>query len=226
MKRVIPLLCVTLCMVTTAAERAEKPRSWSDVDHWAKVFDDPARDAWQRPLALLGFLGVEPGETVADIGAGTGYFTKLLSVQVGPEGRVYAVDTERAMLKYLMSREDVIVDRVVPVRAKKNDPKLPDGEIDLVVMINTWHHIDERASYLERLANALTPEGRVAIVDFREGELPVGPPPGHKLSRETVVAEFEQANWRLVAASVALPYQYALIFLPPAKPDTRQFLGH
>jgi predicted methyltransferase len=195
------------------------------VERQAAIWDDPARDEWQKPLTLLEFLGIERGATVADVGAGTGYLTKLLSIQVGPEGRVYAVDVKKAFLDHLMAREDVMTDRVVPLRAKKNDPLLPAGEIDLVIVLNTWHHIDDRTQYLSRLLEALSPEGRVAIVDYREGELPVGPRPSIKLPREQVVSEFKEAGWRFVAESVALPYQYVLVFLPPEKPDTRGFLN-
>ena len=148
-----------------------------------------------------------------------------MSIQVGREGKVYAVDIEKAMLDYLMQRSDVATDRVIPTVATANNPKLPAGRIDLVVVMNTWHHIDKRSKYLERLKKSLSPEGRIAIVDFREGELPVGPPPGEKLSHDQVVAEFEDAGWRFVAESVALPYQYVLIFLPPKK-DRRGFLAH
>jgi len=195
------------------------------VERQAAVWDDPARDDWQKPLTLLEFLGIERGDTVADLGSGTGYLTKLLSVQVGPEGKVYAVDVKKAFLDHLMAREDVSTERVVPILAKKNDPRLPAGEVDLVVVLNTWHHIDNRTEYLSRLLEALSPEGRVAIIDYREGDLPFGPKPSMKLSREQVVSEFEEANWRFVAESVALPYQYVLVFLPPEKPDTRTFLN-
>jgi predicted methyltransferase len=221
MKRLVPLLCLTLCLpAAVAAERAPS----GDAERWAGIFDDPARDEWQRPVTVLEFLGIEPGETVVDLGAGTGYFTKLLSVQVGSMGKVYAVDIEQAMLDHLMQRDDVIAERVVPVLAEPNDPGLPDGEVDIVVVLNTWHHIKKRPKYLARLQKSLSPEGRVAIIDFRAGDLPVGPPPGHKLARDKVVSEFEKADWRLVAESVALPYQYVLIFLPPERPDTRRFI--
>lgn len=225
MKRLILLLCLILCLTAVAAGRSDKGhRPWSDVDHWAEVFDDPSRDKWQKPLTVLTFIGVEHGATVADIGAGTGYFTRMLAAQVGRAGKVYAVDIEPKMLDYLMQREDVVAERVVPVVARRNDPKLPDSEIDVVVVMNTWHHVDKRPRYLRKLEDCLSPEGRVAIIDYRKGDLPVGPPDRRKLSREEVVSEFDEAGWRLVAESVALPYQYMLIFMPPEKPDTRAFI--
>ena len=106
--------------------------SFEDVEHWVEVFDDPERDTWQKPKSLLGFLGIRRGDTVADLGAGTGYFTKLLSVQVGSTGKIYAIDVEQAMLDHLMQRDDVIAERVVPVLAEPGDPGLPDGEVDIV----------------------------------------------------------------------------------------------
>jgi len=218
MNRILPFLLVLSCVGAVPAEEPRAGhRSWGDVEHWAEVFDDPARDEWQKPISLVGFLGVEPGQTVADLGAGTGYFTRPLSIQVGPAGRVYAVDVEKKMLDHLMQRTDIVTDRVIPVVASKNDPKLPEGKIDLVVAVDTWHHIEKREAYLKKLQRCLSPEGRVAIVDFREGDLPVGPPPEHKLAREEVVREFEDAGWRFVAESVMLPYQYVLVFWPPEK---------
>jgi len=226
MRRAILVLLLLPVLVPTAAARDAAPgghRSWDDVEHWAKIFDDPSRDEWQKPLGLLNFLGIEPGETVAEIGAGTGYFTKILSIQVGPQGKVYAVDISQPMLDHLMGRKDVVAERVVPVLGAADDPKLPAGAIDAVVVLNTWHHIGKRSKYLSRLAQALSPEGRVAVIDWREGELPMGPPPAEKLPRERVIGEFEKAGFKFVAESVMLPYQYTLVFRLPAKKDTRRY---
>ena len=227
MKIAVRLLCLLLCLPLGASERSRQEkgghRPSSDVEHWAGIFDDPSRKEWQKPITVLTFLGIQNGTVVADLGAGTGYFTSLLSIQVGPAGKVYAVDIEPAMLDYLKSRDDIMQERVVPILAKASDPKLPEGEVDLVFTVNTWHHIKKRIKYLRRLETSLTPEGRIAVIDFRAGELPVGPPPGEKISRDDVIEEFEEAGWRFVAESVALPYQYLLIFLPPKDPSRRLF---
>ncbi len=226
MKIAIPLLCFLLCLPLGASDRTHQ--EWgshpsSDVEYWAGIFDDPSRKEWQKPITVLTFLGIPNGAVVADLGAGTGYFTSLLAVQVGAAGKVYAVDIEQNMLDYLRSRDDIIQERVVPILAKANDPKLPEGEVDVVLTVNTWHQIKKRTRYLRQLEKSLTPEGRVAVIDFRAGELPVGPPPGEKVPRDDVIAEFKKAGWRYVAESVALPYQYLLIFLPPEDPDRRLF---
>lgn len=227
MKRLILLICMMLVASAFLASTAPihaGGHDWSDAERWSAVFDDPDRNYWQKPLTLALFLGISRGETIADIGAGTGYFTRYLVSQVSPSGAVYAVDVEEEMLDHLMGREDIQTKLVIPVVADKDDPKLPEGKIDLIVVMNTWHHIGKRAKYLKKLEASLLAAGRVAIIDFRLGEFPVGPADSKKLSREKVLKEFEAAGWRMVAETVALPYQYGLVFLPPEKKDTRRFV--
>ncbi len=198
-----------------AAHAGQPP--FRDVQHWVKVFEDESRREWQKPREVLDTLGIFEGDTVADLGAGTGYFTGILTSHVGATGKVYAVDLEQALLDHIKTRSDGRQEVITPILAAPDDPKLPASGVDLILVVNTWHHIENRSKYLRKLAAALTPEGRVALIDYRAGELPVGPPPEEKLSRETVIAEFEKAKWSLVADSVMLPYQYFLIFHPPAK---------
>jgi ubiquinone/menaquinone biosynthesis C-methylase UbiE len=189
--------------------------AFNDPERWAETFDSPERRAWQLPAIVVRVLGIESGDSVADLGAGTGYFTQVLSRAVGSAGRVWAVDIEPEMLAHIEKRDDLGPGKVIPVLAAPDDPKLPEADVDLVLVVNTWHHIDARLDYLKRLEKTLTERGRVAIIDWHEGELPLGPPPGAKLSREALLAEFEQAGWRLATESVALPYQYLLVFYPP-----------
>jgi predicted methyltransferase len=189
--------------------------SFADVGHWTAVFDDPARDAWQRPHEVVAALGINAGMRVADVGAGTGYFSRYLSAAVGPTGTVLAVDTEPALITHLRQRaEQEQLANVVPVLASPDNPRLPAAGIDLVLFVNTVHHIDDRPAYFRRLKNALTPRGRVAIIDFRKEPLPIGPPPEHKLAREAVVSELAQAGYVLAEAPDILPHQYLLIFRP------------
>lgn len=198
-----------------AAETKTRGHSFTDAERWAEQWESEERQKWQRPLVVLSLLAIQPGQVVADLGAGTGLFTRSLAIAVGDSGTVYAVDIEQSMLDFIRAREDILQERVVPVLAEPDDPKLPDGTVEIVLIVNTWHHINKRAAYLKRLDRALAPDGRVMVVDFREGELPVGPPPAHKLSRSKVVKEFTKAGWKLAAESVALPYQYVLTFYPP-----------
>jgi ubiquinone/menaquinone biosynthesis C-methylase UbiE len=224
----VPLLCLLAFSPVLAGKpgsRGKEAGRFADAEHWASIWETDERDEWQKPLTVLGFLGIEPGAHVADLGAGTGYLTGLLGIQVGVNGKVYAVDIEPSMLEYIEGREDFPLDRIETVLAAENDPRLPEGELDLIVTVNTWHHIKSRPKYLKKLAKALEPiGGRLAIIDFHAGELPVGPPAGHKLAREKVVAELEKARWDLVAESVALPYQYFLVFRPRTKEVERPFV--
>lgn len=227
-RRFLPILLIAGLAAPAAAaatrDKSGKRHSPGDVNYWAGIFDAEDRDEWQKPLAVIDFLGIQPGDRVADLGAGTGYFCAPLSIQVGDAGRLYAVDIQKSMLDHLMQREDVVSKRVVPVLAKPADPKLPEGEIDLILIVNTWPQIEKRERYLAKLEESLNPRGRVAVIDFHEGELPVGPPAEEKLSRDAVVAEFTDAGWHFTSESVALPYQFVLLFYPPAMSETPPIL--
>jgi predicted methyltransferase len=186
---------------------------FDDVDHWTAVFDDPERDAWQKPDALVKALALEPGMTVADLGAGTGYMSRRLSEAVGPRGTVFAVDPEPNLVAHLRARaERERTANVVPVLASSDNPRLPTGGVDLVLILDTYHHLDDRLRYLRDLARVLRPGGRVAVIDWHKRPLPVGPDLDHKLAREQVVAEMTAAGWALDSESDVLPYQYFLLF--------------
>ncbi len=187
--------------------------SFDKIDEWVARFDDPERDAWQKPAELVQALDIKPGFAVADIGAGTGYFTVHLAAAVGPEGLVYGVDVEPGMVDHLGERaEKEGLSNIRPVLTAPDDPGLTAGSVDLVFICNTWHHIDDRLSYLKKLGNAVRAVGRVVIVDFREGDLPVGPPAGMKLTRAAVIAEFKKGGFKLAGEIDVLPHQYVLVF--------------
>ena len=140
--------------------------SFSGAEHWAGVFDDPKRDAWQKPHEVIQALKLAPGATVADIGAGTGYFSARLSHML-PKGRVYAVDVEPDMVKYLAARaKKEKLNNLTAVAGTPTDPRLP-GKVDLVLLVDVFHHIDDRPGYFRGLRASLKPGGRVAIIDFR-----------------------------------------------------------
>jgi SAM-dependent methyltransferase len=189
--------------------------SFAEVEKWVKVFDDPERDEWQKPAEVAAALDLKPGMVVADLGAGTGYFERHLSKAVRPGGIVLAIDTEPEMVEHIGKRtRGINLDNVVPVLAAQDDPFLPRGRVDRVLIVDTYHHIDGRLEYFRAMRDALTPDGRVAIVDFHKKPLPVGPPPEHKLPRDFVVDEMKQAGWILADEKTFLPYQYFLIFAP------------
>lgn len=189
--------------------------SFANVEHWSSVFDDPARDAWQKPDEIAKALALGPGMTVADLGAGTGYMSRRLSEAVGPSGTVFAVDPEPNLVAHLRARaEHERTANVVPVLASTDNPRLPAASIDLVLVLDTYHHVDDRIRYFGDLRRVLRPGGRVAVIDWHKRPLPVGPSLEHKLAREQVVEEMTAAGWTLHAEPDVLPYQYFLIFRP------------
>jgi predicted methyltransferase len=191
---------------------------FADVAQWSRVFDDPARDAWQKPREVVAALALRPGMWVADLGAGTVYFSRWLDAAVAPGGVVFAVDTEPNLVAHLRARaEKEQAATVVPVLASADDPRLPPGALDLVLIVDTYHHLDGRLGYLRRLATRLKPAGRVAIVDWKKDDLALGPPPEHRLARDAVVAEMRAAGYALVGEPTMLPHQYFLLFAPAAR---------
>jgi SAM-dependent methyltransferase len=204
---------MTVLAATAAAQTPHTHQhGFGGAEHWAKVFDDPARDAWQKPHEVIQALKLAPDAVVADIGAGTGYFAVRLA-HMTPQGRVYAVDTEPDMVKYLGERAQKSgVTNLVPVQGAPADPKLP-GKVDLVLLVDVYHHIEQRAAYFRKLAGALKPGGAVAIIDFTK-ESPVGPPPASRIAASEVKAEMTAAGYALATEHAFLPHQYFLVFRP------------
>ena len=185
---------------------------FEDAERWSKVFDDPARDAWQMPSNVVRALKLAPDAAVADIGSGTGYFTVRLARAV-PKGRVYGTDISADMVRFLHERAaKEKLANLVSHRAAEDDPKLP-VPVDLALLVDTYHHVAQRTDYFLRLRGALKPGGRVAIIDFRL-DSPNGPPLEHRLAPERVRAEMENAGYRLLEEHGFLPNQYFLVFTP------------
>jgi predicted methyltransferase len=184
---------------------------FSDADKWAKRFDDPARDAWQKPADVVRLLDVREGMTVADIGAGTGYFEPYLAKAVGTTGTVLALDVEQTLVDYMQQR--MTREGLSQVRAAKipfDSPELPDGKVDRILIVDTWHHIGFREAYSAKLAKALGPEGRLAIVDFTL-EATDGPPREHRITPEKVIAELAEGGLVGEIAAEDLPQQYVVL---------------
>jgi cyclopropane fatty-acyl-phospholipid synthase-like methyltransferase len=197
----------------SAGHEATAHHPFSDARRWATVFDNPERDEWQKPAEIVAALDLRPGMVVADLGAGTGYLIAYLSRAVGPRGTVLAVDSEPNLVEYLRSRaEQEGLSNVVPTLAALDDPRLPARGVDRLLLLDTYHHIDDRLNYFERVRAALRPDARIVIVDWHKRELPEGPPLDHKLAREQVIDEMRIAGYALVGETDRLPYQYVLIF--------------
>ena len=234
MFRVLALILVALSLVGTGERTAlAQPAGGSPMDHpgtgthpmggpmpshhsfgnaemWARQFDDPKRDAWQKPDEVLDALKLAPTALVADLGAGTGYFSVRIARRV-PNGKVFAVDIEPDMVHYLGERAHrEHLSTLKPVRASADAANLPEP-VDLVLVVDTYHHVENRTAYFARLGQSLRPNGRLAIVDYKV-DAPEGPPVEMRIPPEKVIAELEAAGYRLMASHPFLPRQYFLVF--------------
>ena len=193
------------------AHHGGMPHRFEDADQWAKVFDDPARDAWQQPDAVIAALELAPAMTVADIGAGTGYFAVRLAKQL-PQGQVIATDIEPDMIRYLKDR--ATKEGVTNLRAELTppaDPRLADASIDRILVVDVWHHLSDRVAYAKALARGLKPGGMIAVVDFKL-DATHGPPKQHRLTPEAIAADLASAGLTHARVSpTVLPEQYIVI---------------
>jgi cyclopropane fatty-acyl-phospholipid synthase-like methyltransferase len=184
--------------------------SFQGAAQWAKEFDDPSRDEWQKPHEVIQALALKPDAVIADIGSGTGYFSVRFA-HMAPKGRVYGVDTEPDMVKYLTDRaKSMGLTNVIPVQAAPDDPRLPE-KVDLIFIVDTFHHIENRAQYLRKLRDSLKPDGRIAIIDFRMDSVD-GPPKSARSTPDQIKAEMNRAGYSFVQENNFLPKQYFLIF--------------
>ena len=166
---------------------------------------------WQKPGAVVRALGLRRGQVIAEIGSGPGYFTPRLARAVGPSGHVYAVDPEPAVLDVLRRRlARTRLRNVTPVLNRDDDPCLPLGRCDLVLLINVYHHMHGGTAFLRRLVPALARGGRVIIVDWDEAS-EFGPPPRRRVPRTLFLRDARRAGLRLVGARSFLPHQYFLV---------------
>ena len=202
-----------LLSVPAAAQTPQTHQhSFGDAEQWAKVFDDPERDAWQKPHDVIQALALKPEAIVADIGAGTGYFSVRFAHML-PKGRVYGVDTEPGMVKHLSDRaKREGLKNITAVQAKPGDPRLPE-KADVVILVDVYHHVENREQYFRQLQKSLRPGGRVAIIDFRM-DSPEGPPKSARIAPDRVKAEMKRAGYALAQEYAFLPNQYFLVFQP------------
>jgi ubiquinone/menaquinone biosynthesis C-methylase UbiE len=179
------------------------------------AYEGFARDGWQQPDRVVAALGIEPGDRVADLGAGSGYFTLRLARAVGEGGRVYAVDVDEEMNEYLKQRlAKAEIGHVEVILGRYEDPLLPDAGIDLVLTVDTYHHLEDRPAYFRNLRRDLAPGGRVAVIEYdgRKGWFVRWM--GHFTPRDQLVSEMAQAGYELAEEFDFIDRQSFAIFRP------------
>jgi len=191
----------------------EMHRLHQDSKAYIDFLEDPQRDAYQKPYEVIMALGLREGEIIADIGAGSGYFTFRFAQHVGEKGRVYAVDINPDMILHMNRRiRDMQLKNIVTVLAAPDDPLLMDASVDRFFICDTWHHIQNQTQYLALMKKMLKPGGQIVMIDFHKKELPVGAPMEMRIAREDLLRQMESNGFSLAKEYTFLPYQYFLIF--------------
>jgi arsenite methyltransferase len=218
MKTIILLaaLCITLAG-SALAEDQHQHRRPDDIKQYLEHLDSTERDRYQKPSEVIDALKLKPGLAIADLGSGSGYFTRRFVEAVTETGMVYAVDVEPEMLTY--AKESVIHMHIAYtaefILAQPDNPKLPFASVDLLFVCNTIHHLEDRSKYFRDLRSSLKPGARIAIIDFypdeRSGDL--GFPKRHLVARDTVFQEMAAAGYQLTREHSFLPKQYFLEFV-------------
>ena len=210
-------LVVAASTLLVAAAATWLVHDWIRAQLTIAVLEWDGRVASLQVEKVLDTLMLQPGESVADIGAGSGLFTRPLARRVGPEGSVYAVDIDPILLAHVERTADAAgLKNIVPVLAVEDDPMLP-APVDLVLVCNTLHHIEGQESYLATLRTYLRPGGRIVIIDFRAGESP-HMKQSLQFEREELEGWLERTGYRAVAAPEFLVDNFFLIHDCPSCP--------
>ena len=179
----------------------------------ADWLDRPERVSEEAPDQAIAALDIAPGATVADVGAGSGYMTVKLAAAVGAAGRVYATDVQPEMIEKLTARvKSAHLANVVPVLATTDDSRLPEGAIDLILMVDVYHELAAPQRTLQQLKRALSPSGRLVLLEYRKEDPSIPIREEHKMSVADAKAELEAEGYRLASVIESLPRQHILIF--------------
>ena len=221
MNRVLLLFTLLILPLTVTAQDAVKRDDHQmhqlhrDPKAYIGTLEDPKRDAYQKPHEVVHALNLKSGEVIADIGAGSGYFTFHLARHVGDKGKVYAVDISPDMSLHINRRiRELKANNIVTLLADPDDPLLPDRSVNRFFFSDSWHHIENQTKYLSLMKKMLKPGGEVVMIDFHKKDLPVGPPMNMKIAREDLIKQLDGNGYRLTKEHTFLPCQYFLVFVP------------
>ena len=179
----------------------------------AAWLERPEREREEAPSKAIAALEIKPGQVVADVGAGSGYYTVRLAERVGPSGKVFATDIQPQMVTLLRQRVDRDrLGQVEVVQATETDPRLPSGQLDLIVMVDVYHELSRPQEVLRQLRAALKPDGRLVLIEFRKESAWVPIREEHKMSVQEARLELEAESYRFDRVIDVLPWQHILVF--------------
>ena len=214
-RRIAALLLTMLAAVPASLVARQHGRLFPP--HELAMLEGPDRDAWQRPDQVMDALGIAEGSYVADIGAGSGWFTIRLANRVGPNGLVYAEDIQPQMIEAIdrrVKREGLR--NVKTVTGTPHDPRLPSGDLDAALIVLSYNEMEQPIVLLRNVAKALKPQGRLGIVEYKSDGFGPGPAMEERISPQRIIRDAEQAGLRLISHETFLPYQYMLVFGKPS----------
>ena len=211
---------VAMLVVAALAAQGRHPVSGREIAPVMGVggagwLERPEREAEEEPARAIEALDIKPGMTVADIGAGSGYYTVRLARKVGADGKVYATDIQVGMLSIIQRRAAMEkLTNIVPVLGAADDPKLPPGSMDLVLMVDVYHELAAPQAFVRRLREALKPDGRLVLIEFRKEDPRVPIKEEHKMSVAEVRQELSADGYAIDRVIDVLPWQHIIVLKP------------
>ena len=174
----------------------------------------PERVTEENPDGALDAMDIRPGMKIADVGAGVGYMTLRMAKRVGPTGKIYGIDLQQGMLQKLSENAKAQgITNVEPVLGEPADPKLPAGQIDMILMVDVYHEVSQPQQMVRKLRESLAPNGRLVLLEYRAEDPSIPINPDHKMTVEQVRAEIEPEGFRLLPPIETLPRQHLLILV-------------
>ncbi len=214
---VVCVFCFALLVFGNTLVPAQESHGEREHHFKPEQFEKDERAQWQKVDEVIGAMGLKPGQSIADIGGGSGYFSRPFAKVVGETGVVYCCDIATNLLDYLHeTAKKENLNNIVTVYCALDRPMLPPKSVDFIFFCNTNHHLRDRVEYYRGLLPLIREGGKIVVVDWKNIRQKVGPPPGHTKPKSVVLEEMDEAGWRLVCEETILEYQYFLIFEPKA----------
>ena len=212
-KHALPIFCLVASGCAHRQERMPPPSQERPLSYRIERFERPERASWQKPDEVVQALALKDGDVVADIGAGSGYFSRRFAKAVAPGGKVYAVDVAADILGYLRERANQEgLHNIVTIVSRDDDPMLPNNAVDLAFFCDTTHHIAQRVAFYRKMSPGLKEHGRLAIIDYDPDASRKPHAPEEHVPRSQVISEADDAGFKFVQEFKFLPDQYFLVF--------------